>query len=76
MNPKEFLEDNNGGFSAMRLSLLIWILGVLVVWVRVSWHNGVLQAIPDPIVAILGILVGGKSVQRFGEKSDGQAPLS
>jgi hypothetical protein len=55
-------------FSAIRLALLLWVVGVLMVWIYASWKAGTLQAIPESVITILGLLAGGKAVQRFGEK--------
>ncbi len=61
-----FLEDNAGGFSSTRLAFLLWTIGVLVVWISSSW-GGELAKIDSSITTILGILMSGKVVQRFGE---------
>ncbi len=65
-----FLEDNSGGYSATRLILLVWAGGVLAIWIHTSLRNCQLAAVPDSITTILGVLMGGKVVQRFGEKAD------
>jgi len=56
--------------SASRLLLLLWGVGVLIVWAITSLTTTprVLAAIPESVVTVLGIVVGGKTVQRFGEK--------
>jgi hypothetical protein len=68
MNALEFLRDGLKGFSATRLAFLLWVVGVLVVWVADSLNQGTLAAIDPTIVALIGILMGGKTLQRFGEK--------
>lgn len=65
-----FLEDNSGGFSATRLAFLLWAIGVLAVWIWCSFKNCELQPIDESVRWILGILMTGKVVQRFGEKGD------
>lgn len=54
--------------DAMRAAFLFWSFLVFFVWVfatyRASW---ILQPIPDSVVTVLGLLAGGKAVQRFGE---------
>lgn len=70
MKLSSFLEDNSGGFSATRLAFLLWALGVLAVWIYSSIKNNSLQAIDGSVTTILGILMTGKVVQRFGENSD------
>lgn len=64
----EFLQEDNGGFSAGRLAFLLWIAGVLVVWLITSIKSSSLQAIPDSVATVIGILMTGKVVQKFGEK--------
>ena len=63
----EFLQEDNGGFSATRLGYLIWVVGVLAVWVFTSLKAGALQPLPAEVVTVLGILMSGKVVQKFGE---------
>lgn len=65
----EFLQDDNGGFSATRLAFLLWVLGLLTIWLIASAKAGSLQAIPESVITLLGILMGGKVVQKFGEAS-------
>jgi hypothetical protein len=66
---KGFLLDKGADeFSAMRLALLLWVVGVLAVWIYASLQAGTLQPIPESVITILGLLAGGKAVQRFGER--------
>ncbi|MEN8183703.1 MAG: hypothetical protein ABFS46_14335 [Myxococcota bacterium] len=60
-------EKASGKLSASRLLLLTWGIGVLLVWTVGSSTAGELLPIPESVVTVLGILVGGKTVQRFGE---------
>ena len=69
----EFLQEDNGGLSANRLAFLLWIVGVLVVWVITSIKSGSLQVIPESVAVIIGILMTGKVAQKFGEKALEQA---
>lgn len=72
-NPKlssrfaEFFQENNGNFSATRLAFLLWSLGVFVVWSIVSIRVQALQTPPPEVMEIIGILMTGKVVQKFGE---------
>lgn len=66
----EFLEENDGSFSATRLAFLLWAIGVLTVWIIVSLQKWALQPIDGSISTILGILMTGKVIQKFGEKPD------
>jgi hypothetical protein len=70
MKFSSFLEDNSGGFSATRLAFLLWTVGVLAVWIYTSIANKSLADINSSVVTIIGILMTGKTVQRFGEKPD------
>ena len=64
-------EGKNQKLSSSRLLVLAWGLGTLIVWMVtsiISTLNGEgLQPLPESIVTVLGILVGGKTLQRFGE---------
>jgi hypothetical protein len=66
----EIFEDNSGGLSSTRVLLLAWGLGVLAIWIAMFITTHALAPIPDSIITILGILFGGKVVQRFGEKGE------
>jgi hypothetical protein len=69
MDLSEFVKEKaTNKFSASRLLLLLWGIGVLIIWAITSLKTGVLAVIPDSVVTVLGIVVGGKTVQRFGEK--------
>jgi predicted membrane protein len=66
---RQFFQDKaNEEFSATRLVLFIWATGVLVVWGIVSFNAKSLQAIPESVITILGLALGAKAVQRFGER--------
>ncbi len=56
-------ESKTGKLSSSRLLVLAWGLGTLIVWIVtsiISTLNGEgLQALPESIVTVLGILVGG-----------------
>ena len=66
----EFLQEDNGNFSSSRLALLLWVVGVLVAWIIASVKSEprMLQAIPDSVIVVIGILMTGKVTQKFGEK--------
>jgi hypothetical protein len=67
----EFFQEDNGGFSATRLAFLLWVIGVLVVWIIESLSSKTLEHIDPTVTTILGILMTGKVVQKFGEKPNG-----
>lgn len=62
-----FLQDDAGNNSSMRLMTLIWAFAILVVWVCVCFYQRAMVDIP---VGVGGVLVGilfSKAVQKFGE---------
>lgn len=65
----ELLRDAGGDHkpSAMRAALLFWAVGVFAAWVAASYNAARLVEIPQTVVTVLGLLAGGKAVQRFGE---------
>ena len=69
MNLRQFLQDKKTKeFSATRLAFLLWSVGVLAVWAYASISMMQLQAVPESVVTILGLLVTGKVVQRYAEQ--------
>jgi hypothetical protein len=66
-NLLQFLQDGTGAYSATRLGFLLWLCGVLVVWIVDSVRNGSLAPIDNSVVVVLGILMSGKVVQNFSE---------
>jgi hypothetical protein len=62
-----FIKDKEGKPSSSRLLILMWGLGVFAIWAVSSLESSTLQSIPDSVITILGVLVGGKTLQRFGE---------
>lgn len=70
MQLREFIQDKGAAnkLSATRLAMLTWALGVLVAWIVASLSANTLVPIPESVVTILGVVLGGKAIQRFGEK--------
>ena len=62
-----FLQEDDGKWSATRLALLLWVVGVLMIWGYSSMRAGQMQEVPETVVTVIGILTTGKVVQRFGE---------
>jgi len=60
-------EPRAGKLSAIRLVFIVWALVVLVVWAIQSLRGDGLADIPAPVITVLGMLLGGKVVQRFAE---------
>lgn len=65
-----FLQDDNGNLSSTRLAFLLWVVGVLLIWGVSSLKSGDLKNIPDSVTTIIGVLMGGKVMQKFGERSN------
>jgi len=72
VDPIEFLRGGPKRLSATRLAFLLWVVGVLIVWMADSFRQGQLAPIDSSIVTLIGILMGGKALQRFGEKRVGE----
>ena len=70
MKFSSFLEDESGGFSSTRLAFLLWVVGVLAVYIYQRVHSDRPVVIDGSVITIIGILMTGKVVQRFGEKPE------
>lgn len=62
-----FIREENGKLSSSRLLIMLWGGGVFIIWAISSLQGEVLQSIPDSVITVVGVLVGAKTVQRFGE---------
>jgi hypothetical protein len=60
----EMFKEECGAVSSMRILMLAYGVGVLIVWVVLSIKNGNILDIPTSIQTILGILVTGKVIQK------------
>jgi len=78
----EFLQDSKHEFSATRLGFLLWVIGTLVVWMVGSINSAIVATskgmnmivfpeVPVSVATIIGVLMTGKVVQKFGENSSG-----
>jgi Na+/H+ antiporter NhaB len=65
---KELLSDNSGGLSTIRILSIGWVLLVAIVWAVVALKTRTMPDIPGGVLALSGVIVGGKVVQRFGER--------
>lgn len=72
------LEDNSGGYSTMRVLLVLVVLSVLVVWVSASFRapSGTIPELPTNVLAFVGSFVAAKAVQRFGEQPVVEPPTT
>ena len=71
LNFLQFLQDGNGDFSSMRGIMIAWAIGVLLTWMYASVVSSALLPIPESVIALIGILVTGKAVQKKIEKKEG-----
>ena len=73
LNFSSIIQDNSGGISSIRCLMLLWGVGVFLVWaaaVIVGLFHGIytIPSIPETVVEILVAVTGIKTVQRFGER--------
>ncbi|NJM58923.1 MAG: hypothetical protein HC857_18045 [Synechococcales cyanobacterium RU_4_20] len=62
-----FIRENTGKLSSSRLLILLWGGGVFLIWAVSSLRAEMLQPIPESVITVVGVLIGAKTVQRFGE---------
>lgn len=67
MRITETFAESNGKLSAVRLPMLVWSIGVFLVWAWISIGTGDLKAIPEEVILILGIFITGKVSQKIVE---------
>jgi len=65
----QFFQDSDGKLSATRLVMILWVIGTFLIWSYISIKSVALVQLPSSVVDILGILLTGKVVQKFGETS-------
>jgi CHASE2 domain-containing sensor protein len=67
------LEDNSGGLSSIRILMLLWGVGILLIWafgsIMAILHGLPFPTLPPEIVTILLGVTGLKTVQRGFEKA-------
>ena len=61
-----------GKISTSRVIFLVWGLGVFAVWAFLSFYHQQTEPLDTSVVTVLGILAGGKTLQRFGERENSQ----
>ena len=64
------VQEKEGKVSTSRVLLLLWGVGLFLVWAVVSIINQNIAEIPESVVTVIGILSGSKVLQRFGENTD------
>lgn len=63
------VQEKQGKVSTSRVLLLLWGVGLFLVWAFVSIINRNITEIPESVVTVIGILSGSKVLQRFGENT-------
>jgi hypothetical protein len=56
-------QDHAGNPSSSRSLMLLYGVGVFVIWAVASLKSTTLQEIPDAAITIFGILISGKTLQ-------------
>lgn len=73
LNFSSIIQDNSGGVSSIRCLMLLWGIGVFLIWAAgaiVGMVHGVyvFPTIPTEVLTVLLGVTGVKTIQRFGEK--------
>jgi hypothetical protein len=64
---KEFLTEDNGQLSSMRLVTTAWSLGTLAVWIYTSMTQGQMLPIEGTQIGMTAAVLGAKVAQKFAE---------
>lgn len=60
----QFFKDNKNQLSSMRLALILWAVGTFGIWAGISIATLSVQPVPAEVTAIIGVLAGGKAIQK------------
>jgi len=63
----QFVRDDTGALSSMRLLFLAWGFAALVIWVIICLKTGAIAALPWSLTSFIISLVGGKVLQSWTE---------
>jgi hypothetical protein len=63
----EMFEDDNGGTSSMRFVFIACVLIIFFVWAFLCIKNNMLYSFEMKDLGVIGVLIGGKEVQKFLE---------
>jgi hypothetical protein len=63
----EMFEDDNGGTSSMRFIFIACILIIFLVWAFLCIKNNMLYSFEMKDLGVIGVLIGGKEMQKFLE---------
>ena len=67
---KTFFEDNSSGASTMRAMFWLWMVILCFNITYIDIKAKELKTIPDSYIILTMGLIGGKVIQRLGEKGD------
>jgi len=64
----EFLKDSFGQSSSLRLVYVGWAAVVGIGWLISTIKTGQIQPLPEGTWEVMGVLTGGKAIQKFAEE--------
>ena len=64
---KSLVSDNAGGWSTMRLVVLLWCIMMTVTWAIVAISTRSIPDIPTGVLGVTTAFLGAKAIQRIGE---------
>lgn len=67
----ELLNDNSGGLSTTRVVTVGGMSIVFAIFIASAFGWATFPVIPESVLWLVGLLISGKVVQRFGEKANG-----
>lgn len=70
----QILQDSNSEFSSMRSVMLLWCVGVLLMWAYICFKKLTLLEIPESVVATIAVVVTGKYFQKRVETKNTTCP--
>lgn len=60
----EFFSDNDGSMSASRLILIMYATVIIGAWSYISIKSTTLTPVPESVITMLGLAIGGKIIQK------------
>jgi hypothetical protein len=74
MKLMQFFQDDTGANSATRLAFLVWSVGVFVIWAAVCFSAKTLIDIPNGVIYVTIVFMGGKTAHAFIENTPPTSP--
>jgi len=62
-----FLQDDSGNNSSIRLAMVSWVFVVLFVWAGISIYKGTMAEIPSSVGTMIGLMLAAKIWQKNTE---------